>query len=136
MEVVGGGGENHLEHVVLQLGDTDRTETVAADALFVLIGGKPFTDWLGDAVARDQWGYILTGEDVDAVRSPGLLATSLPGVFAVGDVRHGSVKRVASAVGEGSICVRLAHDYLDPARRRLRRARPDERQPASIVAST
>ena len=112
VEVVGGGGGDRLEQIVLQHRDTDRTETVAADALFVLIGGKPYTDWVGDAVARDQWGYILTGENADILGSPSLLATSLPGVFAVGDVRHGSVKRVASAVGEGSICVRLVHDYL------------------------
>jgi thioredoxin reductase (NADPH) len=71
---------------------------------------------LPDSVRRDQWGYLLTGPDVGEhwtlKRAPFLLETSLPGVFAVGDVRHGSVKRVASAVGEGSICIRLVHEYL------------------------
>jgi hypothetical protein len=82
----------------------------------VLIGAQPFTGWLPEAVGRDQWGYILTGPDLaerwTLQREPYLLETSTPGVFAVGDVRHGSVKRVASAVGDGSIAIRLAHDYL------------------------
>ena len=67
-------------------------------------------------MARDQWGFVLTGPDLgdhwSGPRAPLLLETGLPGVFAVGDVRHGSIKRVASAVGEGSICIRLVHDYL------------------------
>lgn len=96
--------------------DTGDTETEPADGLFVLIGAQPFTDWLPEAVGRDQWGYILTGPDLaerwTLQREPYLLETSTPGVFAVGDVRHGSVKRVASAVGDGSIAIRLAHDYL------------------------
>jgi thioredoxin reductase (NADPH) len=87
--------------------------------LFVLIGGQPRTEWLGQAVARDRWGFILTGPDLPAgirarwpARPTLLLETSLPGVFAAGDVRHGSVKRVASAVGEGAATIPLVHRYL------------------------
>ena len=81
-----------------------------------MIGARPHTEWLAAAVARDEQGYVLTGRDVPAAaagwvleRPPMLLETSLPGVFAAGDVRHGSIKRVASAVGEGSIAVQLVH---------------------------
>jgi thioredoxin reductase (NADPH) len=91
-------------------------ESVPAAGLFVLIGTEPFTHWLPGAVGRDQWGFVLTGPDTGKAwpleRAPFLFETSLPGVFAVGDARHGSVKRVASAVGEGSIAIRLIHDYL------------------------
>jgi thioredoxin reductase (NADPH) len=115
-EVAGGGGDGRLEQLSLRHRDTAGIETVPADGLFVLIGAQPFTDWLPEAVGRDQWGYILTGPDLaerwTLQREPYLLETSTPGVFAVGDVRHGSVKRVASAVGDGSIAIRLAHDYL------------------------
>jgi thioredoxin reductase (NADPH) len=115
-EVAGGGGDGRLEQLRLRHRDTGHTETEPADGLFVLIGAEPFTDWLPDAVGRDQWGYILTGPDLaerwTLEREPYILETCTPGVFAVGDVRHGSVKRVASAVGDGSIAIRLAHDYL------------------------
>jgi thioredoxin reductase (NADPH) len=91
-------------------------QSKAADGVFILIGGQPFTQWLPAAVRCDEWGYILSGPNLERFdadgRSPSLLETSMPGVFAVGDVREGSVKRVASAVGEGSIAVRLVHDYL------------------------
>jgi thioredoxin reductase len=88
--------------------------------LFVLIGSQPRTQWLGQSIARDRWGFILTGPDLlgdnDARWPPGRpplpLETSLPGVFAAGDVRAGSVKRVASAVGEGAAAVPLVHRYL------------------------
>ena len=99
--------------------------SVPADALFVLIGAQPRTQWLGDNIARDQWGFIRTGPDLPAGtrwppgRPPLPLETSLPGVFAAGDVRRGSVKRVASTVGEGAATIPLVHRYLarPPARR-------------------
>ena len=98
-----------------------RTETVQAAALFVLIGAAPHTDWLAETVARDPQGYLLTGQlaaTKDAApawpleRPPMLLETSVPGVFAAGDVRSRSLKRVAAAVGEGATTVRLIHAYL------------------------
>lgn len=93
-------------------------ETVAADGLFVLIGARPHTDWLPADVARDQRGFVLTGDDLPdhrrwpLERPPLHLATSMPGVFAAGDVRHGSVKRVAAAVGGGSIAIQQVHAFL------------------------
>src|SRR5215831_2710737 len=115
-EVADGGGNGHLEQLLLRDRDSGETEPVPAGGLFVLIGAQPFTSWLPDAVARDEWGFILTGPDTGRrwplARAPLLLETTVPGVFAAGDVRHGSVKRVASAVGEGSIAVRLVHEYL------------------------
>jgi thioredoxin reductase (NADPH) len=119
IDVVGGGGDGRLEWLDLRDRRTGEAETVAAAAVFVLIGAWPNTNWLEGVVARDRWGYVLTGDDLtqDGTAWPDERAslpfeTSLPGVFAVGDVRHGSVKRVASAVGEGSIAVRSVHDYL------------------------
>jgi thioredoxin reductase (NADPH) len=108
--VVGGGGEGHLQQLVLR-GPGDDV-TVAADALFVLIGARPQTDWLPADIARDEYGFLVTGDDVPAdswplERRPLSLETSLPGVLAAGDVRHGSVKRVAAGVGEGSIAVQF-----------------------------
>jgi thioredoxin reductase (NADPH) len=93
-------------------------ETVNAHALFLMIGARPHTDWLPPTVERDPRGFVMTGPDLsdDArgafSRPPLPLETSLPGVLAVGDVRHGSVKRVASAVGEGSIAIQLIHRLL------------------------
>lgn len=113
-EVVDGQGETVLQRLVLLDHVRGTRETVQADALFVLIGASPHTDWLGDAVQRDRNGFIVTGHDVawDGPRVPLPLETSMPGVFAVGDARMGSVKRVASAVGEGAVAVRHVHDYL------------------------
>ena len=115
-EVAGGGGGGRLEHLLLRDRDSGETERVPAAGIFVLIGAQPFTGWLPDAIRRDQWGFILTGPDTgqhwSLERPPFLLETTTPGVFAVGDVRHGSMKRVASAVGDGSTAVRLIHDYL------------------------
>lgn len=161
-EVVGGGGEGHLEHLQLRTRDangtrsapegaapatdggtattdgrpraadgapvtdgaapTDRsapaTETVRADALFLMIGARPNTDWLPDEILRDGGGFIRTGmelaecPDWEPDRAPFSLETTMPGVFAVGDVRNGSMSRVAAAVGEGSIAVRLVHELF------------------------
>lgn len=119
-EAVGGGGEGRLTHLVLRERDRGDTETVPAAGLFVLIGAEPHTHWLPDDIERDGAGYVLTGADRRGEGfSPGgearLFETSLPGVFAVGDVRHGSVKRVASAVGEGAVAIRMVHDHLSRA---------------------
>jgi len=121
-EVVGGGGHTHLENLVLRNRDSDASEVTPAAALFLMIGAEPRTEWLGDNIRRDDHGFILTGRDLyetQAVpggqaieRPPLLLETSLPGVFAAGDVRHGSTKRVASAVGEGAVAIQLVHEYL------------------------
>ena len=113
-KVVGGGGEGRLEHLVLSDVDGRSEDTIAAQALFLLIGAQPYTEWLPPEVERDAQGFVLTGADISAgrwplERDPFALETSLPGVFAGGDTRHGSVKRVASAVGEGSIAVQLVH---------------------------
>jgi thioredoxin reductase (NADPH) len=115
-------GAEHLEAISLRCESTGTVERVPACLLFMFIGAEPHTAWLGDAVDRDDRGFILTGRDLlrngrkptdwTLDREPGLLETSLPGVFAVGDVRHGSVKRVASGVGEGSIAIQLVHQYL------------------------
>jgi thioredoxin reductase (NADPH) len=121
-EVVDGHGRQRLEGLTLRDRHTGATRTVAASAVFVLIGAEPRTDWLDGVVERDERGYVLTGRDLlrdgrpppswPLERPPLLLETSLPGVFAAGDVRYRSVKRVASAVGEGSIAVQLVHEYL------------------------
>ena len=109
--IVGGGGDAYLQELVLREGATGE-ETVAADALFVLIGAHPETEWLPTEIARDDHGFLLTGENLEAgqwplERGPLSLETGMPGVLAAGDVRHGSVKRVAAAVGEGSIALQL-----------------------------
>jgi thioredoxin reductase (NADPH) len=121
-EVVDGEGAGRLEAVVVRDRETGATERLETDALFVMIGAEPETGWLDGAVARDEHGYVLAGADVlrhDArwplERPPGLLETSLPGVFVAGDVRHGSVKRVMTAVGEGAAAVQLVHTYLADA---------------------
>jgi thioredoxin reductase (NADPH) len=119
-EVVDGHGTRKLEALTLLDTRSGQMRTVEAAALFVLIGAEPYTDWLAETVLRDEAGYILTGRDLPRQgggcwplgRAPLSLETSLPGVFAAGDVRHGSVKRVASAVGEGAVAVQELHEYL------------------------
>ena len=121
VQVAGGVGADHLKSLALEETTTRAQYSVPADGLFVLIGSQPRTEWLGESVARDRSGFILTGPDVPddadtgwpAGRQPLPHETSLPGVFAAGDVRHGSVKRVASAVGEGAITIPLVHRYLE-----------------------
>jgi thioredoxin reductase (NADPH) len=115
--VVGGGGDSHLQQLVLREGSTGEQTTVATDALFVLIGARPQTAWLPADIARDEYGFLLTGdhvgtEDWPLERRPLSLETSMPGVLAAGDVRHASVKRVATAVGEGSIAAQLVHQLM------------------------
>jgi thioredoxin reductase (NADPH) len=120
-EVTDGHGSDHLEALTLHDRLHDQTEQFPAAALFVLIGGEPRTQWLPEAIQLEA-GYILTGRDVVRVgahpsrwpldRAPLPLETSIPGIFAAGDARYGSMKRVASAVGDGAAAVRLAHEYL------------------------
>jgi thioredoxin reductase len=121
VRIVDGTGTGCLESLVLVDAGTGQRRNVPADALFVLIGSHPHTEWLGDTVARDQWGFIRTGPDLmgdsDAgwplERPPFPLETSLPGVFAAGDVRRASVKRCASAVGEGAVTIPQVHAWLE-----------------------
>jgi thioredoxin reductase (NADPH) len=130
--VVGGGGDGRLQRLVLR--DRSAAEaTVDADALFVLIGARPRIDWLPPEIARDAHGFLLTGADLDShdwplKRRPLSLETSMPGVLAAGDVRHASVKRVASAVGEGAIAVQLVHSLFADER-------PYVETPAETTAS-
>jgi thioredoxin reductase (NADPH) len=134
-EVLDGGGDGRLEHLVLRDGATGEHETVAADGLFVLIGARPRTDWLPAGIAQDERGFLLAGADLadderwPLERSPLLLETSMPRVFAAGDVRHGSVKRVASAVGEGSIAIQLVHRLFTAD---LRDAQAPATEPAPV----
>ena len=117
IRVVEGRGEERLEALALEDARTGEREEVTAAAIFVMIGAEPRTEWLGDAVWRDERGFVLTGRDVPRAgwtsdRPPLPFETSMPGVFAAGDVRYGSVKRVAGAVGEGSVAVGSVHRYL------------------------
>jgi thioredoxin reductase (NADPH) len=114
-EVVDASGEARLETLTVRDRSTGRDETLAADALFVMIGARPYTDWLPEEIARDDYGYVITGSSAGWTleRPPFLFESTMPGVFAVGDVRSGSVKRVASAAGEGSVAIQQVHRYLD-----------------------
>ncbi len=120
--IVAAHGEDHLEELSISCHGSNSVERVPARSVFVFIGAQPRTGWLNGFVQRDPHGFVVTGPDLarDGKRPPGwnldrdpfLLETSVPGVFAVGDVRHGSVKRVASSVGEGSIAIQFVHNYL------------------------
>ena len=135
--VVGGGGEGRLERLTFEDSASGHVETVPAAALFALIGAEPRTDWLPEDVERDEKGYVITGTDLlhggqppegwPLARASLLLETSVPGVFAAGDVRHGSTHRVASTVGEGSIVIRLVHGYLEESAERVGRHRQSSR---------
>jgi thioredoxin reductase (NADPH) len=115
-------GEFRLTDITIQRTATAEKEKLAASSLFIFIGAQPRTEWLGDLVERDERGFILSGPDLlrngkrpeswTLDRDPGLLETNVPGIFVVGDVRHGSVKRVASGVGEGAVVVQFMHQYL------------------------
>jgi thioredoxin reductase (NADPH) len=120
--VVGGSGRGGLETLTIADDATGGTGVVPADALFVLIGARPHTAWLPPQVARDAQGFVVAGADLShdglldewvLPRSPRSFETSIPGVFAVGDVRSRSMKRVASSVGEGSGAIKEIHNYLD-----------------------
>ncbi|TYL52741.1 FAD-dependent oxidoreductase [Agromyces mariniharenae] len=115
---------DRLDHVVLQRSDSGEQVSVPADAVFITIGARPHTEWLPPEVLRDQWGSVITGAEVleeggrrawlGSGRDPFPLESSVPGFFAVGDVRRGSIKRVASAVGEGSVVISTVHQHLGP----------------------
>jgi thioredoxin reductase (NADPH) len=115
-------GDARLEAITICRGSAPQPEKLPASSLFIFIGAQPRTEWLGDLIERDVRGFVLSGPDLlrdgkrpaswTLDRDPGLLETSVPGIFAVGDVRHGSVKRVASGVGEGAVVVQFMHQYL------------------------
>ena len=120
--VVAVEGDEHLENITIEKSETGETESAPTSSLFIFIGAAPKTEWLDGIVERDERGFILSGPDLSENgarpkgwrldRDPFLLETSVPGVFVAGDVRHGSVKRCASAVGEGSIAVQFVHQYM------------------------
>ncbi|MBL7254091.1 FAD-dependent oxidoreductase [Paractinoplanes lichenicola] len=122
-EVIGAQGDGHLQAITICDSKEGQSTTVECGYLFVFIGAEPRTDWLGNAVARDEKGFVYTGPDLlsngtrpkgwDRERDPFYLECSVPGIFAAGDVRANSVKRVASAVGEGAMAVTLVHRYLE-----------------------
>jgi len=119
-EVVDAGSGGQLEHLVLRDRTDGTTTVVPADALFIFIGARPHTDWLAGALALDKNGFVLTGHDLIQAdppcwlleRAPAWLETSMPNVFAAGDIRSGSVKRVAAAVGEGATAATFVREHL------------------------
>jgi thioredoxin reductase (NADPH) len=135
-EVLGVEGGDGLEAIHVVCGPGRNNERRPSDGLFVFIGARAETSWLPEAVIRDQWGYVCTGRDVmdllherppatwPLARDPYLLETSIPGVLAAGDVRHGSIKRVSAGVGEGSMAIAVVHQYL--AEQHADRAVPDQ----------
>ena len=137
-EVVAVHGDEHLEAIEVIDRTTGITSRRDATVLFVLIGAEAATDWLPSEIARDEHGFVLTGADAtkagqwNADREPFALETSVPGIFAVGDIRSGSVKRVAASVGEGGVAIALVHRYLQLA---TMRARADALAPAVTDAS-
>jgi thioredoxin reductase (NADPH) len=123
VEVAEAHGTSRLESLILQDTKSQDRRTVPAHSLFILIGALPHTDWIGEILLRDEHGFILSGPDLvrdgcfpsgwPLTRAPYLLETSVPGIFVAGDARHGSIKRVASGVGEGTIAEKMIERYLD-----------------------
>ncbi|WP_405660180.1 FAD-dependent oxidoreductase [Streptomyces sp. NBC_01166] len=140
-EVRGVSGKEKLESLIVEDNANGERRTLRAAALFVFIGARPGTEWLRGVLALDEKGFVLTGADAQAVadetrwdplgRGPLLLETSLPGVFAAGDVRSGSVKRVASATGEGAMAIRLVHEHREMAGNLVRTAGPEGPRPVT-----
>ena len=122
-EVAAVHGEERLEAITLKSRETGETEQVPADAMFIFIGAAPHSDIVADVLERDEAGFILTGPDLirngrrpknwKLPRDPFLLETSIPGIFAAGDVRHDIPKRVASAVGQGAVAISFIQKYLE-----------------------
>src|SRR5262249_38527070 len=117
-------GDDYLRGVLVHERRQGTVERIPADGLFVMIGAEPRTEWLDGLLERDERGFVLTGRDLRTKnldgdvwidRGPLLLETSVPGLFAAGDVRHGSIKRVTTAMGEGATVVHLVHEYLESA---------------------
>jgi thioredoxin reductase (NADPH) len=132
-EVVGGTGTEELESLKIRDRESSTVDSIPATLLFVLIGASPHTEWLAGAVERDAKGFLVTGHQVDPsawalTRPPMSFETSVPGVFAVGDVRLDSMKRVAAAVGEGASAVQNVHEYLEEA---AKAAADGAREPAA-----
>lgn len=121
-EIVAATGTDRLEHLKIENLETKEVKEVPADALYIFIGARPYTDWLGDLIIKDEKGYVQTGREMKSFdyfgklwkldREPYVLETSCPGIFAAGDVRSGAMSRVASAVGEGSMSISMVHKYL------------------------
>ncbi|MFB4420177.1 FAD-dependent oxidoreductase [Streptomyces sp. QL37] len=138
-EVRGASGKERLESLSVEDNASGERRTLRAAALFVFIGARPRTEWLRGVLALDEKGFVLTGADAQAAadatrwdslgRGPALLETSLPGVYAAGDVRSGSVKRVASATGEGAMAIRLVHEHRENAGNLVRTAGPEGPRP-------
>jgi thioredoxin reductase (NADPH) len=131
-QIIDGQGDTRLEALTLEDVDTKRQEQVMTPAVFIMIGAQPRTGWIHSALALDDHGFILTDRDIPPAtwpleRAPLPFETSLPGVLAAGDIRHGSIKRVAAAVGEGSVAVGSVHQYLTTAApRRIQDAVPGD----------
>jgi len=121
-EISSAAGNGRLEELTIEDVDARTSETRRADALFIFIGARPYTDWIGLDIIKDEKGFLETGRDLKTYsnfgkiwkhdRDPYLLETSCPGIFAAGDVRAGAMNRVASAVGEGSMAISFVHKYL------------------------
>jgi thioredoxin reductase (NADPH) len=122
-EVIQAGGEGHLEELTLRQCDTGETQRIPTTAMFIFIGSAPRSEFVADLVARDSKGFIVTGPDLPTAgpgvaawplhRAPYFFETSVPGIFAAGDVRASANRRVATAVGEGAAAVHAIHRYLE-----------------------